>query len=74
MGSKAESTRGPGSRGAHRHRVLRKIKEMQGTLLVKRVTRESDEEMEDMEGSRKRRAVCQANSSVEAGEQPRRQQ
>ena len=47
---------------------------MQGTLLVKRVTRESDEEMEDMEGSRKRRAVCQANSSVKAGEQPSRQQ
>ena len=41
---------------------------MQGTLLVKRVTQESDEEMEDEEGSRKRKAVCQANSSVKASE------
>ena len=47
---------------------------MQGTLLVKRVTQESDEEMEDEEGSRKRKAVCQANSSVKASEQPCRQQ
>lgn len=50
------------------------IKEMQGTFLVKRVTREFDEQMEDVKGRGKRRAVCYTNSSVEAGEQPRRQQ
>ena len=38
MGRKGESTQCPNSRGAHKQRVSRKIKEMQGTLLVKRVT------------------------------------
>lgn len=70
MGNKAESIRATSSRGAHRHRVSRKIKDVHGTLFVKKVTREFDEEMEDAEGNRKKKEVYPTNSSVEASEQP----
>ena len=51
-----------------------KSKEVQESLLMKQVNRHSDEEMEDVEGSKKRRAVCSNDLSVEAGDQPRQQQ
>ena len=43
-------------------------------MLVKRVNRDSDEDMEDVKGSNKRRAVCGIDESAEAVDQPRRQQ
>ena len=55
-------------------RQKNKSKDEQESLLMKRVTRDTDEEMGDVEGSKKRRAVCSNDLSVEAGDQPRRQQ
>lgn len=42
---------------------------MKGTLLAKRVSRESNEEMVDVEGSKKRRVVSHTNLSLEADDQ-----
>ena len=64
----SEPTQAIGSKVAYRQKALRKTKEEQGSLLMKRVTQESDEEMKDVEGSRKRRAMSEVNSSVEAGD------
>ena len=43
-------------------------------MLAKRMSRELDEEMEDVEGSRKKRVVCKDYTLVEAGGQPCRQE
>jgi len=74
MGSISRSTRSISTKGAHKQRVPRKSKEVQGCLLAKRMSRELDEEMEDVEGSRKKRVVCKDYTLVEAGDQPCRQE
>lgn len=74
MGSISRSTRSISTKGAHKQRVPRKSKEVQGSLLAKRMSRELDEEMEDVEGSRKKRVVCKDYTLVEAGDQPCRQE
>ena len=43
-------------------------------MLVKRVNRDSDKDMEDVEGSNKRRVVCGIDESTKAIYQPRQQQ
>ena len=44
------------------------------SVLVKRVNKDSDKDMEDVEGSNKRRAVYGIAESTEAVDQPHRQQ
>ena len=44
------------------------------SMLVKKVNKDSDKDMEDVEGSNKRRAVYGIAESTEAVDQPRRQQ
>ena len=43
-------------------------------MLVKRVNRDSDKDMDDVEGSNKRRAVYGIDESTKVVDQPRRQQ
>lgn len=43
---------------------------MMEIVLVKRVNRDSDEEIEEVECSHKRRVVCGINESVVADDQP----
>lgn len=69
MGGKAELTQATGSKSIHKQRVSRNVKEVKGTMLAKRVSRESNEEMVDVEGSKKRRVVSHTNLSVEADDQ-----
>ena len=74
MGSKSGPTRANGPKIVTKPRHLRKSNKKKGAVLAKRGVRDSDEDMEEMEGSRKRGAVCDNDISVEAGVQPRRQQ
>ena len=49
-------------------------KAVRKSVLVKRVNRDSDEDMEDEESSNKRRAVCGIDKSAMVVDQPCRQQ
>ena len=53
MGSKVGTFR----RGASKHGHMQKNQKEPKAVLVKRVNRDSDEDMEDVEGSNKRRAI-----------------
>ena len=61
-------------RGASKHGHMQKKQKEPKVVLVKRVNKDLDEDMEDMEGSNKRRAVCGSDELVEAIDQPCRQQ
>nr|POE89522.1 hypothetical protein CFP56_55812 [Quercus suber] len=68
MGSKTEPSRTTVSKVSHWQKVPRKNKEEQGSLLVKRVTQESNKEMKEVEGNRKRRAIYEVDPSMEASD------
>ena len=74
MGSKVGSSRVRFSKHVHKQKHQREPKAVRESMLMKRVNRDSDEEMEEVEGSHKRRAVYGIDESVVANDQSCRQQ
>ena len=66
MGSKVETPRRVVSKHGQLQKRQKEPKAVRKSVLVKRATRDSDEDMEDVEGSNKRRAICGINESAEA--------
>ena len=62
------------SKHGHMQKHQKKPKAIRKSVLVKMVNRDSDEDMEDVEGSNKRRAVCGIDESAMVVDQPYRQQ
>ena len=54
------------SKHGHLLKHQKEPKAVRKSVLVKRVTRDSDEDMEDVQGSNKRRAICGIDESAEA--------
>ena len=73
MGSKVETPGKVVSKHGQLQKRQKEPKAVRKSLLVKMATRDSDEDMEEVEGSNKRRAICGIDESVEAVDQPRRQ-
>ena len=74
MGSKVGTSRRVASKHGNLQKYQKEPKAVRKSVLVKRVNRDSDKDMEDVEGSNKRRAVCGIDESTKAIDQPRRQQ
>ena len=70
IGSISRSTWSTNTKGTYKQRVPKKSKEVKGSLLAKSMNRELDEEMEDVDGSKKKRVVYKDYTSVEASDQP----
>ena len=66
MGSKVETPRRVVSKHGQLQKRQKEPKAGRKLVLVKRATRDSDEDMEDVEGSNKRRAICGIDESAEA--------
>ena len=74
MGSKVGTSRRMASKHGNLQKHQKEPKAVRKSVLVKRVNRDSDEDMEDVEGSNKRRAVCGIDKSAMVVDQPCRQQ
>ena len=74
MGSKVETPRRVVSKHGQLQKRQKEPKAIKKSVLVKRATRDLDEDTEDVEGSNKRRAICGIDKSMEVVDQPRRQQ
>ena len=74
MGSKVATSRRVVSKHGHLQKHQKELTAVRKSVLVKRVTRDSNEDMEDVEGSNKQRAICGIDESAEAVDQPCRQQ
>ena len=66
MGSKVETPGKVVSKHGQLQKRQKEPKAVRKSLLVKMATRDSDEDMEEVEGSNKRRAICGIDESAEA--------
>ena len=66
MGSKVETPGKVVSKHGQLQKRQKEPKAVRKSLLVKMATRDSDEDMEEVEGSNKRRAICGINESAKA--------
>lgn len=74
MGSKVRTSRSGASKHGHMQKHQREPTVVKKSVLVKMINRDSDEEMEDMKGSNKIKAVCGIDESMVADDQPHQQQ
>ena len=71
MGSKVGTSRKVASKHGNLQKHQKEPKAVRKSVFVKRVNRDSDKDMEVVEGSNKRRAVYGIDESTEAVDQPR---